>query len=407
LDIFQKCDGFGRARELQALGIYPYFIPLHGSEGTEVEVAGRRLIMIGSNNYLGLTHHPKVREAAQQAIRRYGTSCSGSRFLNGTLELHEELERRLAAFMGQEAALCYSTGFQTNLGAISSLCGKDDVIFCDRENHASIIDGCRLSFAEVRKFRHNDVADLEGHLERAHSQDKGMLIVVDGLYSMMGDLAPLHEIRALADHYGARLMVDEAHSVGVLGTTGRGAAEHCGIKPDLVMGTFSKSFASLGGFIAGPAKVLHYMRHHARALIFSASITPASAAAALAALDIIEKGPEMRRRVLQIAHRVRTGLAELGFRTAGTLASPIVPVIVGDQDRMLRLWRTLFDCGLFTNAVTQPAVPPGLDLIRTSYIASHTDEQIEHVLERFAEAGRRVGLLSNQPPNSASQALGR
>jgi 8-amino-7-oxononanoate synthase len=407
LDIFQKCDGFGRAKELQALGIYPYFIPLHGSEGTEVEIAGRRLIMIGSNNYLGLTHHPKVREAAVQAIRRYGTSCSGSRFLNGTLELHEELERRLAAFMGQEAALCFSTGFQTNLGAISSICGKDDVILIDRENHASIIDGCRLSFAEVRKFRHSDLGDLESQLKRAHAQAKGMLIVVDGLYSMMGDLAPLREIRALADHYGARLMVDEAHSVGVLGTGGRGAAEHCGIRADLVMGTFSKSFASLGGFIAGPAAVVHYMRHHARALIFSASITPASAAAALAALDLVEQHPEMRRRVLQIAHRVRTGLAEMGYQTAGTLASPIVPVIVGDQDRMLRLWRTLFDCGLFTNAVTQPAVPPGQDLIRTSYIASHTDAQIEQVLDRFAEAGRRTGALTNQPPNSASQAAGR
>lgn len=407
LDIFQKCEGFARARELQALGMYPYFIPLHGSEGTEVEIAGKRLIMIGSNNYLGLTHHPKVREAAQQAIRQYGTSCSGSRFLNGTLELHEELERRLALFIGQEAALCFSTGFQTNLGAISAICGKDDVILCDRENHASIIDGCRLSFADVRKFKHNDVGDLEAHLNRGRMQGKGLLVIVDGLYSMMGDLAPLPEIRALCDRFGARLMVDEAHAVGVLGTKGRGAAEHCGVQPDLVMGTFSKSFASLGGFIAGPAQVIHFMRHHARSLIFSASITPASAAAALAALDLIETKPEMRRRVLQIAHRVRTGLAQIGFQTAGTLASPIVPVIVGDQDRMLRLWRTLFDCGLFTNAVTQPAVPPGQDLIRTSYIASHTDTHIDQVLTRFAEAGRRLGSMTVAPPSSASHAAGR
>ncbi len=394
MDIFQKCEGFTRARELQALGIYPYFIPLHGSEGTEVEIAGKRLIMIGSNNYLGLTHHPQVRDAAQQAIRQYGTSCSGSRFLNGTLELHEELERRLAKFMGQEAALCFSTGFQTNLGAISAICGKDDIVLCDRENHASIIDGCRLAFGDTRKFKHNDLADLEGHLQRGKATGRGMLIVVDGLYSMMGDLAPLEEMRALADRYGARLMVDEAHAVGVLGAHGRGAAEHCGIQPDLVMGTFSKSFASLGGFIAGPAHVIHFMRHHARALIFSASITPASAAAALAALDLIETRPEMRRRVLQIADRVRRGLSELGFQTAGTLASPIVPVIVGDQERMLRLWKTLFDCGLFTNAVTQPAVPAGQDLIRTSFIASHTDAQIALVLERFAEAGRREALFA-------------
>jgi len=360
--------------------------------------------MIGSNNYLGLTHHPKVRAAAQDAIARYGTSCSGSRFLNGTLELHEELERRLAKFMGQEAALCYSTGFQVNLGAISSICSKGDVVLCDRENHASIIDGCRLSFADVRKFRHSDVEDLERHLQLASEQNRGMLIVVDGLYSMMGDLAPLAEMRELADRYGARLMVDEAHAIGVIGETGRGAAEHCGIHPDLVMGTFSKSFASLGGFIAGPAHVIHFMRHHARSLIFSASITPSSAAAALASLDIIETQPDMRRRVLQIAHRVRTGLADMGFQTAGTLASPIVPVIVGDQDRMLRLWRTLFDCGLFTNAVTQPAVPVGCDLIRTSYIASHTDEHVDAILERFAEAGRQTGVIADLPPNSSATA---
>lgn len=407
MDIFQKCEGFTRAKELQAMGMYPYFIPLHGSEGTEVEIAGKQLIMIGSNNYLGLTHHPAVREAAQRAIQQYGTSCSGSRFLNGTLELHEELERRLAKFMGQEAALCFSTGFQTNLGAISAICGKDDVILCDRENHASIIDGCRLAFGDTRKFKHNDLADLEGHLQRGKAQGRGMMIVVDGLYSMMGDLAPLKEIRALADRYGARLMVDEAHAVGVLGTHGRGAAEHCGIHPDLVMGTFSKSFASLGGFIAGPTRVIHFMRHHSRALIFSASITPASAAAALASLDLIEAKPEMRWRVLQIADRVRRGLAEMGYQTAGTPASPIVPVIVGEQERMLRLWRTLYECGLFTNAVTQPAVPPGQDLIRTSFISSHTDAQIDQVLERFAEAGRRSGILQAQPPKSATHAAGR
>ncbi|HEB54190.1 MAG TPA: pyridoxal phosphate-dependent aminotransferase family protein [bacterium] len=406
MDIFQKCEGFNRPDELKGLGVYPYFIPLEGSEGTEVEIGGNRLIMIGSNNYLGLTHHPRVRDAAQRAIERYGTSCSGSRFLNGTLELHEELERRLAAFMGQEAALCYSTGFQVNLGAISSICGKGDVILCDRENHASIIDGCRLSFADVRKFRHSDVEDLEHHLQAASGQGRATLVVVDGLYSMMGDLAPLREIRSLADRYGARLMVDEAHAIGVLGQHGRGAAEHCGVHPDLVMGTFSKSLASLGGFVAGPAHVIHFMRHHARSLIFSASITPSAAAAALAALELIETMPEMRRRVLQIAHRVRTGLADIGFRTAGTLASPIVPVLVGDQDRMLRLWRALFDSGLFTNAVTQPAVPVGADLIRTSYIASHTDEQIDEVLRRFAAAGRKVGMIDDGPDTSSQVARG-
>ncbi|MSR39336.1 MAG: aminotransferase class I/II-fold pyridoxal phosphate-dependent enzyme [Planctomycetes bacterium] len=394
MDLFQKCDGFTRARDLQQMGIYPYFIPLRGSEGTEVEIDGRRLIMIGSNNYLGLTHHPKVIEAARQAVAQFGTSCSGSRFLNGTLELHEELERRLARFMGKESALCFSTGFQTNIGTISSICGKDDVVLCDRENHASIIDGCRLSFADVRKWRHNDMADLEVQLQRARAQNKGILIVVDGLYSMMGDLADLPSIARLARSYGARLMVDEAHSMGVIGKTGRGAAEHFGIdhEADLVMGTFSKSFASLGGFIAGPERVIHFMRHHARSMIFSASITPASAAAALASLDIIETQPEMRRRVLQIAHRVRTGLSQQGFSVGGTPDSPIVPVIIGNQERMLRLWRTLFECGLFTNAVTQPAVPIGQDLIRTSFIATHTDEQIAKVLERFQTAAQIAGI---------------
>lgn len=403
MDIFEKCDGFRRAKELQAQGIYPYFIPLEGSEGTECEIGGKSLIMIGSNNYLGLTHHPHVRNAAKAAIDQYGTSCSGSRFLNGTLELHEELERRLAAFMDQEAAVCFSTGFQANLGAISAIAGKDDLVLCDRDNHASIIDGCRLSFADIRKYRHNDVEDLERHLQLAKQQDRAIMIVVDGLYSMMGDLAPLTDISALAKQYGARLMVDEAHAMGVLGKHGRGAAEHCGVHPDLVMGTFSKSFASLGGFIAGPANVIHYMRHHSRSLMFSASITPSSAAAALASLDLIETRPDMRQRVLQIAHRVRTGLRAMGFHTSGTENSPIVPVIVGNQDRVMRLWKTLFECGLFTNAVTQPAVPMGTDLIRTSYIASHTDEQIAQVLERFAQAGHKLGLIRKAPPSDASR----
>jgi len=403
LDIFEKCDGFQRARELQDLGVYPYFIPLEGSEGTVCEVNGKSLIMVGSNNYLGLTHHPQVREAAKAAIDQYGSSCSGSRFLNGTLELHEELERRLAAFMGQEAAICFSTGFQANLGAISAICGKDDLVLCDRENHASIIDGCRLSFADVRKYRHNDVEDLERHLQLASQQSRAIMVVVDGLYSMMGDLAPLSDISALTKKYGARLMVDEAHAIGVLGATGRGAAEHCGVHPDLVMGTFSKSLASLGGFIAGPAKVIHYMRHHSRALMFSASITPSAAAAALAALDVIETGPQLRQRVLQLADRVRTELSRIGYRTAGTKDSPIVPVIVGDQDRVMRLWRTLFECGLFTNAVTQPAVPMGTDLIRTSYMASHTDEQIAEVIRRFELAGQQLGLIGAPRPNRTSQ----
>jgi 8-amino-7-oxononanoate synthase len=396
LDLFSKCDGFTRARELQAAGVYPYFLPLSETEGTEVEVNGRRCVMIGSNNYLGLTHHPEVMQAAEDALRRYGTSCSGSRFLNGTLELHEELERRLAKFMGKEAAVCFSTGFQSNLGAISAICGKDDLILCDREDHASIVDGCRLSFAEVRRWRHNDMADLEAHLQRGQQAGKGMLIVVDGLYSMTGDLAELPSIVKLARHYGARLMVDEAHSIGVLGKNGRGAAEHFGLDDDadLVMSTFSKSFASLGGFLAGPSNVIHYVRHHARSLIFSASMTPASTAAALAALHVIETRADLRRRCLEVATKVRNGLRKIGFHTGGATYSPIVPVHIGDQNRMFAMWKTLFECGLFTNPVTQPAVPVGADMIRTSYMATHTDRHVEQILERFAEAGARVGILS-------------
>ncbi len=398
MDLFQKCDGFTRARDLRAMGLYPYFIPLAGSEGTECQVDDRRLIMVGSNNYLGLTHHEHVVAAATKAVTDYGTSCSGSRFLNGTLELHEELERRLAKFMDKEAALCFSTGFQTNLGAISALCGKDDVVLCDRDDHASIVDGCRLSFAEMRRFRHNDMADLEAQLDRAANAGKGILVVVDGLYSMMGDLADLPSIARLCRRFGARLMVDEAHSIGVLGKHGRGAAEHFSIgeDADLLMGTFSKSFASLGGFIAGPAKVVDYMRHHARSLMFSASITPASAAAALAALDVIEQEPDRRHRVLRVAERVRQGLRQQGFRTEGTKDSPIVPVIIGDPLQMLGMWRYLFEAGLYTNAVTQPAVPAGMDMIRTSYMATHTDQQIDQVIERFGAAARRAGVTPPQ-----------
>ena len=394
MDLFQKCQRFTRAREVQAEGFYPYFIPIASSNGTEVEIDGRRLIMIGSNNYLGLTHHPHVRESARRALERFGTSCSGSRFLNGTLELHEELERRLAKFLRREAALCFSTGFQTNLGVISALVGKNDTIICDRENHASIFDGCRLSYGNLRKFRHNDMEELEAQL-RNSAEVEGRLVVVDGLFSMMGDMSNLPRISHLAEKYNARLLVDEAHSIGVMGPNGRGAAEYYGVedKVDIVVGTFSKSFASLGGFVAGPEPVIHYIKHYARSLIFSASITPSAAAAAVAALDIMETEPERRERVLQCADRVKNSLQQMGFHVGDTKNSPIVPVVVGDQDRLLRFWKALFEGGLFTNPVTVPAVPPNMDLIRTSYMASHTDEQIDQVLEIFETVGKKEGLL--------------
>ncbi|MCC6669686.1 MAG: pyridoxal phosphate-dependent aminotransferase family protein [Planctomycetes bacterium] len=404
MDLFQKCFNFTRAKEVQAAGFYPYFIPIARSRGTEVEIQGRRLVMIGSNNYLGLTHHPHVVESAVRALEKYGSSPTGSRFLNGTLELHEELERRLARFLNRESALVFSTGFQTNLGVISALCGKGDVILCDRDDHASIVDGCRLSFAEVRKFKHNDMQDLEYQLQRASAdRSKGKLIVVDGAFSMLGDLASLKEIVRLAKAYDARVMVDEAHSVGVIGAHGRGAAEHLGVEGDvdLIGGTFSKSFASLGGFVAGPEPVIHYIKHHARSLIFSASIPASAAAAALAALDVMEAEPELRHRVIANANRVRRGLAEMGFRV-GPTETAIIPVIVGEQTRMFRVWKALFDGGLFINPVTVPAVPPGMDLIRTSYMATHSDEQIDRVLEVFGRVGRELGLLSDAPSSKVA-----
>jgi 8-amino-7-oxononanoate synthase len=392
MDLFEKCWQYTAAKEVQAAGLYPYFIPLTDSEGTEVTVGDHRLIMIGSNNYLGLTTHPRVRRAAIEATRRYGTSCTGSRFLNGTLELHLELERRLAEFVGTEAALVFSTGYQTNLGTISALVGRGDFVITDKDDHASIVDGCRLAFGKMRRFRHSDMA----HLERVLAglpEDTGKLVVVDGVFSMGGDIAPLPEIVPLCQRYGARLMVDDAHSVGVLGG-GRGTAAHFGLadQVDLTMGTFSKSFASLGGFIAGAEDVIHYIQHNARSLIFSASMPPANAAAALAALEVMQEEPERIERVNQIGERMRAGFRRLGFNV-GASETPIIPVIIGDDTRTFMTWKTLYEAGTFTNPVVSPAVPPESSLLRTSYMATHTDEQLDRVLATFAQVGQTLGLI--------------
>ncbi len=375
------------------LGYYPYFIPLSDTEGTEVTIDGRRLIMIGSNNYLGLTTHPKVRQAAIDAIRRYGTSCTGSRFLNGTLALHRQLERELAEFVGKEAALVFSTGYQTNVGTISALVGRDDVVVTDKEDHASIIDGCRLSYGTMSRFRHNDMQSLERALSRCEP-DQGKLVVVDGVFSMGGDIAPLPDIIALCKKYKARLMVDDAHSIGVLGENGRGTAAHFGVTQDvdLIMGTFSKSFASLGGFIAGDEQVIHYVQHHARSLIFSASMPAASVAACLAALDVMRSEPERPRRLRAIADRMRREYKRMGYNV-GNSETPIIPIIIGDMMQTFRLWKALFEAGVYTNAVIPPAVPPGKSLLRTSYMATHTDEQMDRVLELFEQAGKQVGVI--------------
>ncbi len=392
MDIFAKSLEFTAAREAMQTGLYPYFIPMTESEGTEAVFQGRRLIMCGSNNYLGLTTDPRVRQAAIEAIQRFGTSCTGSRFLNGTLELHEQLERELAEWVGMPAALVFSTGMQTNLGTISALVGRSDVVILDKDDHASIVDGARLAWGATKRFKHNDMVDLERIL-KGIPKDNGALVVVDGLYSMGGDLAPLPQIAPLCRKYGARLMVDDAHATGVLGG-GRGSAVHFGLtdQVDLIMSTFSKSFASLGGFIAGGEDVIHYIKHFARSLIFSASIPAANAAAALAALKIMREEPQRVQRLAQIAERMRTGLRGLGF-DIGKSVTPIIPITIGDDTRTLLAWKSLFDNGVFVNPILAPAVPQGQQLLRTSYMATHTDAQMDRVLEIFAKVGKEFGLI--------------
>jgi len=392
MDIFEKCLNYTTAREAIAGGYYPYFLALTENEGTEAVYKGHRLIMCGSNNYLGLTTHPQVRQAALDAIQRYGTSCTGSRFLNGTIELHEQLESEIAEWVGKEAALVFSTGMQTNLGTISALVSRDDVVILDKQDHASIVDGAKLSWGKTVRFRHNDMADLERVISAAG--EAGKLVVVDGLYSMEGDIAPLPDIIPICKKHGARLMVDDAHATGVLGG-GHGTGAHFNMSGDvdLIMSTFSKSFASLGGFIAGDDSVVHYIKHHARAMIFSASIPPANAAAALAALHVMKAEPERIQRVNDIAAHMRQEYKRLGFEI-GKSESPIIPILIGDDMRTLAIWKALFDAGIFVNPVISPAVPEGHQLLRTSYMATHTDEQMSRVLETFAKVGKQVGLIS-------------
>jgi 8-amino-7-oxononanoate synthase len=393
LDLFEKCRNFTRAQQARTEGWYPYFKAIESGADSEVVIDGRKLVMIGSNNYLGLTQDPRVKEAAIKAVETFGSGCTGSRFLNGTLALHEELEHRLAKFMKREAALCFSTGFQTNLGTIATIVGKDDLIFTDRANHASIVDGCRLSFGRTIKFKHNDLNDLERLLKR-HDASDGKLIVADGVFSMEGDIIDLPNLAPLAEKYGARIMLDDAHSIGVLGKHGRGTGEHFGLesKVDIVMGTFSKSFASLGGFIAADAYVIDYIKHHARALIFSASMPPASTASVLAALDLIEQEPQRIECLWKNAHKMKTGFDALGFDT-GKSVTPIIPILVGDDMKTFAFWKLLFDNGIFANPVITPAVPPGHGRIRTSYMATHTEAELDHVLQVFARLGREFGLI--------------
>lgn len=384
MDLFAKCYRFTRAHDARSSGGYPYFLPFSETDGPEVVYRGRRIVMAGSNNYLGLTTDPEVQAAAAAALARYGTSCTGSRFLNGTLELHQTLESELAQFLGKPAALVFTTGFQANLGAISALAGRGDVVLIDRDDHASIVEGCRLSGATVRRFRHNDLDHLE-RLLRGCPPTAGRMVVVDGVYSMGGDLAPLPALVRLCQHYGARLLVDDAHATGVL-ADGRGTPAHFGLtaQVDLISGTFSKAFASVGGFVAGDQAVIDYIRHHARSFIFSASLPPASVAAALAALRIIRREPQRARRVQQIGARMRATLRQQGYDTAAS-ASPIVPVVLGSEADALAHWQQLFAAGIYVNVVVPPAVPAGSALLRTSYMATHTDAHLTQIADAFAE----------------------
>lgn len=392
MDLFKKCLDFETARQARADGSYPYFIPLDRNEGTEVVYQGKRIIMCGSNNYLGLTTHPKVREAAIEAIRKYGTSCTGSRFLNGNMTIIEELEEQLADWVGMDDALVFSTGMQVNLGTISSLVGRGDFVILDKEDHASIVDGAFLSGGKIERFRHNDIEHLERVL-KSLPENAGKLLVVDGLFSMEGDIAPLPEIIPLCERYGVRLMVDDAHAMGVLGG-GRGTAAHFGLtdKVDLIMSTFSKSFASIGGFVAGNFDVIDYIKHHARSLIFSASIPPANTATVLAALQVMREEPQMFADLEANGDFMREGFKNLGFDT-GHSVTPIIPIIIGDNELTFKMWRDLFEAGVFVNPVISPATAPGRQLLRTSYMATHQKSQLEKVLEIFEKVGKANGLI--------------
>jgi 8-amino-7-oxononanoate synthase len=387
---FAKYDAPQRA--MQA-GIYPYFREIESDQDTVVKIRGNDVLMFGSNSYLGLTNHPKIKEAARKAIDKYGTGCAGSRFLNGTLDIHIELERRLANLVGKESALCYSTGFQVNLGVVSVLTGRRDYLLLDELDHASIIEGSRLTFSKVLKYAHNNMKVLENKLKRCNPESV-KLIVTDGIFSMEGDIVNLPGIVDLADQYNATIMIDDAHSIGVLGKNGSGTASHFGLtdKVDLIMGTFSKSLASLGGFIASDKDTINFIKHNSRTLIFSASMTPASAASVLAALDIMESEPERIARLWEVSNYALSKLKEAGFDT-GKSESPIIPLFIRDDIKALKLTQMLLADGIFVNPVVSPAVPKQDCLIRFSLMATHTNDQVDIAVEKITRASKMLGIL--------------
>ncbi|HUL43110.1 MAG TPA: aminotransferase class I/II-fold pyridoxal phosphate-dependent enzyme [Bacteroidota bacterium] len=397
VDLFQKCYDFTRADEVKAAGFYPYFRAIEENEGPVVQIEGRKVIMAGSNNYLGLTAHPKVKEAARKAVEKYGTGCSGSRYLTGTLDLHNQLEARLAKFMGKEACLLFSTGYQTAQGIIPTLVQRGDYLITDKDNHACIVAGYMMAkgmFAEIVRYKHNDMADLERVVARL-PHGAGKLIVSDGVFSTTGEIVELAGLIAIAKKFNARVLIDDAHAIGVIGKGGRGTASDASLEDavDMTMGTFSKTFASLGGFVVGEERVINYLKHHSPALIFSASPTPAAVAAALAALDILEREPERIDRLLRNANTMREGFRQIGFRIIDG-RSAVVPVIIGDDLLAFKFWRALFDAGVFVNAFISPGVPPGLQMMRTSYMATHEDHHLHRILEIFSTEAKKLGILN-------------
>jgi len=396
LDLFKKCYDFTRADEIKALGLYPYFRTIEANEGPVVQIEGRKIVMAGSNNYLGLTAHPKVKEAAIKAVEKYGTGCSGSRYLTGTLDLHIELEEKLAAFFNKEALLLFSTGYQTAQGIIPTLVQRGDYVVSDKDNHACIVAGnlmAKGATADFVRYKHNDMDDLERVIKKLPAE-AGKLIVSDGVFSTGGEIVELERLNKIAKDSGARILIDDAHAVGVIGKGGRGTASEFNLEAeiDMTMGTFSKTFASLGGFVAGEAKVINYIKHHSPALIFSASPTPASVASALAALEILKAGPERVNRLIENSSYMREALKKLGF-TVLDGRTAIVPVIVGEDGLAFNMWKMLFEAGVFVNVFISPGVPPGRQMMRTSYMATHEKEHLDFILEAFEESGKKLGLI--------------
>ena len=390
--LFEKCRLFTRADEVKAAGLYPYFRPISESEDTVVVIEGQKRIMLGSNNYLGLTHHPKVLEAASRALHVYGSGCTGSRFLNGTLDLHLQLEAALADFLGKEDCIVFSTGYNANLGLISGLVSKRDVVFLDKLDHASIVDGAKMSFGETCRFNHGDLAGLERKLEQYPGA--GKMMIVEGVYSMEGDIADVPGLVRACRRHGAALAIDDAHSIGVLGPRGDGTAAHFGMtdEVDIIAGTFSKSLASIGGFVAGAKGVINYLRHHSRPLIFTASLPPSNTAGVLAALDVLRADTERRENLWENTRRLQEGFRSIGFDT-GPSETPIVPILIGPLDKTLVMWRKVFDAGIFTNPVVPPAVPPSQCRLRTSVMATHTADQIDYCVETIGRIGKELGVI--------------